>query len=292
MLPVVVSEERARIAVVGDLHSAWQPFDTHYFNQSDYGLLLVTGDLGGSARRDGLAIARSLARLEKRTLILPGNADSPEYAKLSAEFSYQRGRAGLMDALRPNEGRGRVEIAGYGLHAFELGKGSVAVISARPFATGGSDFSFPALLEQSFGIRSLAESSERLRSLVDDATSDALVFLGHNGPTGLGHDRAALWGRDFDARAGDWGDSDLADAVAHAVAQRSRPIAVVAGHMHWSLRGGGQRRWTAERDGVVYINAACVPRIVADSGDAVHHHVALSLGAAGFSVEKVAVRRP
>jgi uncharacterized protein (TIGR04168 family) len=292
MLAVVVAEERARIAVVGDLHSAWQPFDVHHFNQSDYALVLVTGDLGGSARRDGLQIARSLARLEKRTLIIPGNADAHEYAKLSAEFSYQRGRAGLMDALRPNEGRGSVEIAGYGLHALELGAQSVTLISARPFSKGGSELSSPELLEQSFGVRSLAESSERLRALVDRASTDALVFLAHNGPTGLGDHAAAPWGRDFDPRAGDWGDSDLADAVAHASARGRRAIAVVAGHMHWRLRGGGQRGWKVERDGVVFVNAACVPRIFTDGGDAVHHHIELSLGAEGFTAAEVLVRRP
>lgn len=292
MLRVVVTEKSARIAVVGDLHSAWQPFDVHHFNQSDYALVLVTGDLGGSARRDGLTIARSLARLEKRTLIIPGNADGADYAKVAAEFSYQRGRAGLMDALRPSEGRGGVEIAGYGLHTIELGTRGVTLISARPFATGGSELSFPALLEQSFGVRSLAESSERLRALIDRATTDALIFLAHNGPAGLGDDAAAPWGRDFDPRAGDWGDTDLAEAVAHASARGRRPIAVVAGHMHWRLRGGGLRRWQAERDGKLFVNAACVPRIFSDGGDAVHHHIELTLGSEGFTAKEVLVPRP
>jgi uncharacterized protein (TIGR04168 family) len=287
-----VTEKRARIAVVGDLHSAWQPFDVHYFNQSDYSLVLVTGDLGGSARRDGLQIARSLARLEKRTLVIPGNADGADHAKVAAEFSYQHGRAGLMDALRPNANRRGVELAGYGLHTLELGTRQVTLISARPFATGGSELSFPALLEQRFGVRSLAESSERLRALVDRATTDALIFLAHNGPAGLGDDAAAPWGRDFDPRAGDWGDTDLADAVAHAAARGGRPIAVVAGHMHWHLRGGGQRRWKAERDGTLFVNAACVPRIFTDGSDAVHHHIELVLDADGFTATETLVRKP
>ncbi|MDQ2646051.1 MAG: hypothetical protein M3020_19720, partial [Myxococcota bacterium] len=137
-----MAEKHARIAVIGDVHSAWQPFDVHHFNRSDYALLLVTGDLGSSARRDGVSIARSLAHLEKRTLIIPGNADASEYAKLAAEFSYQRGRAGLMDALDAPP-RGGVELAGYGLHPVELGAEGVTLISARPFATGGSLFSYP-----------------------------------------------------------------------------------------------------------------------------------------------------
>ena len=292
MLTVVVTEKQARIAVVGDVHSAWQPFDVYQLNQSEYALVLVTGDLGSSARRDGVQVARSLARLEKRTLIIPGNADAPEYGKIAAELSYQRGRVGLMDALAPNEARGSVELAGYALHGAELGSRGVTLISARPFATGGNEFSYPELLEQSFGVRSLAESSERLRALVDRAPTEALVFLAHNGPAGLGDDAAAPWGRDFVPSAGDWGDLDLAEAVAHARARGRRPIAVVAGHMHWRLRGGGQRRWKDERDGVLFVNAARVPRIFGGASDSVHHHIELSLGAEGFAAAEVLVRRP
>ncbi|MDQ2646115.1 MAG: hypothetical protein M3020_20045, partial [Myxococcota bacterium] len=79
--------------------------------------------------------------------------------------------------------------------------------------------------------------------------------------------------------------------LAHATARGRRPIAVVAGHMHWRLRGGGLRRWMLERDGVVFVNAACVPRIFEAEAGTVHHHVELRLGVAGFTAKEVLVPR-
>ena len=40
------------IAVIGDLHSAWELEDLGYFNRSDYTLILVTGDLGRTRSQD------------------------------------------------------------------------------------------------------------------------------------------------------------------------------------------------------------------------------------------------
>jgi uncharacterized protein (TIGR04168 family) len=284
-----MTEVDARIAVVGDLHSDWHEFDVAYFNRSDYALVALTGDLSAGSRRDGLRIARSLSQLERRTLVMPGNNDVPDYAQVAAELSYQRGRAGLMNA--EHAGTPGVEMAGYACHRLRAGARDITIVSARPFAMGGSELSFPALLEQSFGVRSLEESSERLKALVDEAGTSELLFLSHNGPRGLGEDAAAPWGRDFSPEPADWGDSDLEDAVSHAKQRGLRVLAVLGGHMHWQLRNGGQRRWHTEIDGVTYVNAARVPRIFEDAGDYVHHHVELTFGAGGVSVGEVLVRR-
>jgi uncharacterized protein (TIGR04168 family) len=280
----------ARIAVVGDLHSDWHQFDVAHLNRSDCSLVLLTGDLSAGGRRDGLAIARSLARLERRTLVMPGNNDVADYAQVSAELSYQRGRTGLMDLAR-HRSRPGVETVGYDCHTLELGGRQVSIISGRPFAMGGSEFSFPAVLGQSFAVQSLAQSSERLKMLVDEAPSNDLLFLGHNGPLGLGAEPDAAWGRDFGAEAGDWGDSDLRDAIAHARARGRRVLAVVAGHMHWQLHNGGTRRWQATVDGVLYVNAARVPRIFPCDGGFAHHYVELTLEAGVAAAAEVLVRR-
>src|SRR3982751_1738129 len=84
-----------RIAVIGDVHSAWSREDVAYFNRSDYPLLLVTGDLGGSEARDGLSVARQMAELTHRTLVMPGNNDVREYARIAAELTYRQGRGAL-----------------------------------------------------------------------------------------------------------------------------------------------------------------------------------------------------
>ncbi len=254
-----------RIALVGDLHGAWDDADAAYFGSSDYHQVLVTGDLGNSGRGNGVKIAQSLSRIARDTLVMPGNNDAHDYAAIVAELHYQAGRsellAGLVSSRRGSLlGSYRVQICGYSLHALRVDGFAVTIVAARPFAMGGSELSFASHLRNLFQIDSIEASTERLKTLVDKADTDHLVFFAHNGPTGLGASRRAPFGRDFHPEAGDWGDRDLAEAVAYAMRRGHAVSCVLAGHMHWSLRGGGGRSWHVEKDGVLYVNAARVPR--------------------------------
>lgn len=282
----------AAVALVGDLHSSWEAADTEYFNASDYELLLFTGDLGSRKAKNGIGIARSLSRLTRPTLVMLGNNDAEEYARISAELSYQQGRDRLLDA-RPSWRPELVGVRACGLdaHRFEVGGLDLTVICGRPFAMGNSELSSPGALQASYGIRSAAESSAQLKSLIDRAKTEHLIFLAHNGPRGLGADAGAPWGRDFHPDAGDWGDADLAEAITHARATGRRVLAVLAGHMHWQLRGGGERRWQLERDGTLYVNAARVPRVVRSESGTLHHHIALRLTSSGARAQEIALER-
>ncbi|HEY2732542.1 MAG TPA: hypothetical protein VGI70_01085, partial [Polyangiales bacterium] len=268
-----------QIALIGDVHSAWEFCDVAYFNRSQYELLLIAGDLGGSQARDGVRVASSMARLTRRALVMPGNNDVEEYGKIAAELTYRRGQADLLEDLLPMaaEPSELPRTCGYSLHRVTVRGLEVSILAARPFARGGCELSFPEALERSFGVRTLEESKAKLRELVDQVETEHLVFFAHNGPTGLGPARDDLWGRDFDPDQGDWGDLDLRDAVDYARERKRRTLAVVAGHMHWALRGGGQRRWQRQLDGVLYVNVARVPRVFdADSGR-LRSHVSLAL---------------
>jgi uncharacterized protein (TIGR04168 family) len=273
------------IAFVGDVHSAWTPADTQFFNASAYPVVLVAGDLGGSEARDGLSVARSMAGLTRRTLVMPGNNDVREYAKISAELTYRHGRQELLGGAPGNGPR----TCGYSLHELQLGERELTIIAGRPFAMGGCELSFADELERSFGVRSIEASTERLCALVDAAASDQLVFFAHNGPYGLGDAPDAPWGRDFDPAAGDWGDRDLRAAIDHAIARKRRPLAVLAGHMHWRLRTGGLRRWQLRQDGILYLNAARVPRVFAQDGGKAHQHVAVFFDTKGAHAQEVIV---
>lgn len=282
----------AKVALIGDLHSSWDAADAKYFNGSDYELLLFTGDLGSGRQRNGVEIARSLSRLTRPTLVMLGNNDADEYARISAELSYQQGRARLLQGTpswRP--GSASVRPCGLDLHRFQLGELDLSVICGRPFARGNGELSSPEALHASYRIRSAEESSERLKSLVDAAETEQLLFLAHNGPRGLGATAHSLWGRDFHPEAGDWGDADLTEAVEHARKVGRRVLAVVAGHMHWNLRSGGERRWQLERDGTLYVNAARVPRIVQAGERKAHHHIELQLSKSGAQARDVALER-
>ena len=87
------------------------------------------------------------------------------------------------------------------------------------------------------------------------------MLLAHSGPTGLGSEAADLCGRDWKRPACDWGDQDLQEAIRLIRKQRPLPL-VIFGHMHHRLRHGAGQRRTVQRDrqGTVYLNAACVPR--------------------------------
>ena len=121
------------------------------------------------------------------------------------------------------------------------------------------------------------------------ASRSASLFLAHNGPSGLGSGRADIWGCDFKKDEGDFGDEDLRLAVDHAQSSGKRVLAVLAGHMHHAIKGGGERRWQIERDGVLYVNAARVPRIFEHEGRHVRHHIAITLSEQGARAEPVLV---
>lgn len=272
-----------KLAVIGDVHGLFGDADVAHLNASDYAAVLFVGDLGNYRDGGDLTVARHIAKLTKPTWVIPGNHDAIHLAQLLAEvvrrpnaarlWARRQGRrvAALAAALGP------ATLVGYDLFTIEARGESVDVIAARPHAMDGGQLSFSAYLSERYGITSLAQSAQRLKGLVEQSTHKRLIFLAHNGPAGLGAARHDIWGCDFLPGAGDWGDTDLRDAIDHARALGKSVLAVVAGHMHHKLRGGGNRTWTVQRDGTLYVNAARVPRIQRRDGVRHHHHVELHL---------------
>lgn len=275
-----------KIAVIGDLHGKWTARDNEYFDSADYDLLLFVGDLGAGTLKDGLSIVRMLAALRTPALVLPGNNDALYLPEVHAELAHQSGKAELMGMLG-GTARAGISSCGFSSHLLVMGKGGaereVTLVAARPCAMGGSEFSFREQVKERHGIGSLEESLSKLRLLVDNATTEALIFLAHNGPLGLGGDPTDLWGRDFALRGDhevnaplDWGDEDLRDCVEYARNQGKQVLCVIAGHMHRKRDGSG-RPLMKKSDGTIYVNPAVVPRITHSETGAIHHHVSLTL---------------
>ncbi|MFW6051055.1 MAG: metallophosphoesterase [Myxococcota bacterium] len=271
-----------RIAVIGDVHRRFDDRDVAWLDASDYDLILFVGDLAGYRQREGLQVARIIARLRKPALVLPGNHDGPHLLQLAAEvFGWglaphlggrmHRRVARLERALAP------VPLAGYSLHPRSVGGLDFTVLAARPHSFGGPGWPLGKYMRRRFGVRSMQDSADKLRALVDQAPHERLVLLAHNGPAGLGSTRDAIFGCDFRPEEGDWGDSDLQAAIDHARKRGKRVLAVAAGHMHHAVKGGGRRPTTAERDGTLHVNAARVPRIFRREGRVLRHHVRLEL---------------
>jgi len=282
-----------QLAILGDLHGGWTDADARWFEQADYDRVIVVGDLAGFRWSGTLALAKRLGQMRAAALVLPGNHDAVHALQLVAESTgrprmgdrFAAGQRGMVEQLR--QAIGEHELGAYSLHAVGGEEDAITVIAGRPHTMGGPSLSFAPHLAACWGVSSLEESAVKLKGLVDAAPTERLVFVSHNGPAGLGDRREDIWGCDFKADQGDWGDPDLREAVDYARRRGKRVLAVVAGHMHRKLRGGGERAWRVERDGVLYVNAAEVPRLKKDGR---RHHVRLLIDGDAVSAEDRLVR--
>lgn len=272
-----------RLGVVGDVHLDFDEVDAEQLDAAGYDAILFVGDLAAYSHRGGLQVARAIAGLKTRALVIAGNHDAAHVGQMAAEVFEAEALIGLMNVGQ----RGRVddleralepaELVGYSRHRIEVEGHAIDVVVGRPHSAGGPRLAFRPHLRERYDVDDLEDSVRRMTALVDESDADALLFLSHNGPAGLGGKRDDIWGCDFRDEEGDFGDLDLERAIDHALRRGKRVRAVVAGHMHHELRGGGHRRWLLERDGVLYVNAARVPRIFERGGRTLRHHVALSI---------------
>ena len=265
-----------RLALIGDVHEQWTAADTAWFNASDYDGILLTGDLPGRRHSTLVAVGTRIAGLRKPAVMIPGNHDGPTILGILREAL--TGRPQSLASAQRMESRvralesvlGDVALGGYSLHRVGKGREAVDVICCRPHAMDGRLLTFGTYLAMRFSVTDLAASTARLQALVE-ASAKPIVFLAHNGPSGLGAHPTAPWGLGLWGR--DNGDTDLRAAVEYAQQRGKAVAAVVAGHMHW--RTARARTWQLRRDGVLYINAARVPRIQRGT----RHHIALQIEA-------------
>jgi uncharacterized protein (TIGR04168 family) len=278
-----MASEVFRIGVVGDVHQQWDEEDALALDAQGYELILITGDLGSYRANDAAVVARRVAALRTPAIAIAGNHDAVHAAQLISEAIPQAkllrtllsvGQHARVDAL--SQALGPVTLGGYSVHPVNE---RLYVVVARPHSMGGPSLAFVPQLSTRFGVKSMEDSVARLTACVDQTPPDALlVFLAHNACTGHGATRTDIAGRDFHRDEGDWGDPDLRAALQHAKAQGRRVLAVVSGHMHLALRGGGWRTDHVLEDGTLHLNAADVPRHRRDKRGgpvSARHHVRL-----------------
>jgi uncharacterized protein (TIGR04168 family) len=288
--PVRARTDTFRLAVIGDLHTHWDEVDLAHFAGSDYDLLYFTGDLGGGTADSSLRVARSMAALRRPTLVMPGNNDTGDINALAAELAHQNGLNQLMSIATAAKGASDpIMLCGYSHHLIHAGELDISLIAGRPHSMGGPNLSFPEYMADTYQIDSLETSRQKLFEIVEQADAEHLIFLAHNGPFGLGEQPHDMWGCDFKGDGGDWGDPDLAEAIAHARRLGKTVLAVVAGHMHLRTRQGCERPWKMDIDGILYINAARVPRIFSGEDDVYRHHVSVTISPAGIYAEEILV---
>ncbi|KAI8465375.1 MAG: hypothetical protein J3K34DRAFT_461440 [Monoraphidium minutum] len=301
-----------RFAVVGDVHERWSgDADGAALRALGAHHAIWVGDIGNS---ENVELVRQIAGLDFPKSVILGNHDA--WTQLSARgrasaTKRMRVTAAPADALRlqqlsPGGGgdgepaRSPVHLqldalgdAHVGYREARLEGRRVAVVGARPFSKGGSSWeSIAPFMSAVCGVDSMEASAERIVSAAAPAAArgDAVVMVAHNGPSGLGGARHDICGVDWRKEEGDHGDPDLRAALDTLAARGAAPAAVVFGHMHHTLRGGGLRQMVRvdPETGTAFLNAATVPRVQrADApGATLHHFLVFELIAGG--VERAA----
>ncbi|XP_031272571.1 uncharacterized protein LOC116131070 isoform X1 [Pistacia vera] len=245
-----MSSSVVRIAVVGDIHDLWNlEEDTKALQFLKPDLVLFTGDFGN----ENVDLVQSVADLEFPKAVILGNHDSWRTQDFSGK---KKNRVQLqLECL------GEEHVA-YRSLDFPMLK--LSVVGGRPFSHGTERMFRKRLLSSRYGVEDIDGSAKRIYKAALGVPGDHLViFLAHNGPTGLGSEGNDICGKDWEVGGGDYGDPDLAQAIAllKETTKFCIPL-VVFGHMHKQLGDGGLRKMIAfGTDNTIYLNGAIVPRV-------------------------------
>ncbi|XP_057767127.1 uncharacterized protein LOC130987565 isoform X2 [Salvia miltiorrhiza] len=247
-LPMATS---CRIAVVGDVHDDWSlEEDTKALQLLKPDLVLFTGDFGN----ENADLVESISNVDFAKAVILGNHDAWNTQKFSAREK---------DAVQLQLESLGDEHVGYRRMDFPNLK--LSIVGGRPFSCGGQQVFRKKLLTARYGIHDMDGSANRIYHAALGTPADhSVIFLAHNGPTGLGSGLDDICGKDWIPGGGDHGDPDLALAISQLKETTKLSIKlVVFGHMHKELAfGNGLRKMiVVGDDNTVYLNGAVVPRV-------------------------------
>jgi uncharacterized protein (TIGR04168 family) len=249
---------RIKIAVVGDVHDQWEAEDGMALQHLGVDLVLFVGDFGN----ESVEVVRAIASLPIPKAIILGNHDAWYSAseKGKQRCPYDRTQENRVQQQLNLLGETHV---GYGKLDFPTL--NLTVVGGRPFSWGGSEWKNAHFYQESYGVSNFEDSAQRILAAAQSAIHDTVIFLSHCGPLGLGDRPESPCGKDWQPLGGDHGDPDLAVAIAQT-RQLGKTIPLVAfGHMHHTLRTPKQEQRipiSVGTEGTLYLNAACVPRLV------------------------------
>jgi uncharacterized protein (TIGR04168 family) len=224
--------------------------------------------------------------------MIPGNWDSTNLFQLAGElFHFQilkkiGSRGHKIRLLELKKIIQNINIEYYYYKCINISGFDFGIIFARPFSMGGPSLYFEEFLFKEFGIRSISDSFEYLKKVILSCPNKELIFLAHNGPSGLGGERTDICGADFKKNGGDFGDPDLEKAIDFAKSLGKKVHAVLFGHLHRFKNQSGTRKFLITLNDTLYVNAAEVPRI--QNGK--RHHVKIILSKEGVSSEEIWVQ--
>ena len=247
-----------QIAVIGDVHNAWSLQDHLVLQHLGVDLALFVGDFGNEA----VDLVRLISTLDLPYAAVFGNHDAWYTATPwgRKKCPYDRRQENWVQQQLEILGATHVGYSHRNFEALQL-----SVVGGRPFSWGGPKWRYGEFYAERFGVSDWAESTARITAAAAATAHNTVIFLGHNGPSGLGDQPEAPCGRDWNPIGGDFGDPDLGAAIAATKAMGKSVPLVTFGHMHHTLRhtkAMQRQRLCVDADGTVYLNAACVPRVV------------------------------
>ncbi len=246
-----------KIAIIGDVHNAWDADDEPALQQLGVDLVLFVGDFGNEA----VEVVEAISALSIPKAVILGNHDAWHTA---TPWGVKKCPYDRTQEDRVQRQLDLLGITHVGFSHLDFPELNLSIVGARPFSWGGSDWKNTDFYQSRFGVSNFAESTARIVAAAQDATGESVIFIGHCGPFGLGDRPEDPCGKDWSPPGGDHGDPDFASALTQ-VKQLGRSIPLVAfGHMHHQLRHRKDILRTAlvqDTDGTVYLNAAHVPRI-------------------------------
>jgi len=251
-------DQVVKIAVVGDVHDQWEADDSLALKQLKVDLVLFVGDFGN----ESVPVVRAIASLDLPKAAILGNHDAwysaTDWGR--RKCPYDRRQEDWVTQQIDLLGEAHV---GYG--KLDFPEMNLTVVGGRPFSWGSSEWKYGDFYQQRFGVSSFADSAERILAAAQSSAYETVIFLGHNGPTGLGDRPEDPCGKDWEPLGVDFGDPDFAAAIAQTrILGKTIPL-VTFGHMHHNLRYTKQRLRTpvcVSAEGTVFLNAASVPRII------------------------------
>ncbi|OKH19129.1 TIGR04168 family protein [Hydrococcus rivularis NIES-593] len=257
------SNRLIKIAVIGDIHDRWEETDNLALQHLKVDLVLFVGDFGN----ESVEVVRRIASLEIPKAAIMGNHDAWYTASAwgRRQCPYDHEKEDWVQQQLDLLGEAHV---GYG--KLDFPQLNLSVVGSRPFSWGGSEWKNKEFLRDRYGVTNFQESTTKIVAAASQTACDTVIFLGHNGPFGLGDKPEDICGRDWEPLGGDYGDPDFAEAIDIVRATGKWIPLVTFGHMHHLLRHTRSRLRTAvttSPKGTVYLNAASVPRIIRQAGE-------------------------
>ncbi|ACB49439.1 metallophosphoesterase [Crocosphaera subtropica ATCC 51142] len=261
------------IAVVGDVHDQWEQADNDALEQLNIDLILFVGDFGN----ESVPVVRKISEVSIPKAVIMGNHDAWYTASAwgRKQCPYNRQQEDWLE--KQLELLGEIHI---GYSKLDFPQFNLSVVGSRPYSWGGPEWKNKSFLRDRYQVSNFAESTAKIMAAVQETSETNIIFLGHNGPTGLGQHPEAICGKDWQPLGGDHGDPDFAQAIAQTYDLGKKIPLVTFGHMHHRLRHTRSQlrtRLVTNEQGTVYLNAACVPRIIEENGQKLRNFSLVSL---------------